>query len=64
MGKDFRRTDESEVERIKKQDSIFSGNFIMKVESIIEGAIRENCGLGKIGCKMSDKHRHSQPPGQ
>jgi hypothetical protein len=31
----------------------------MKVESIIEGAIRKNGGLGKIRRKMRDKHRHS-----
>jgi hypothetical protein len=64
MGEDFRWADESKVERIKKQDGILSGNFIMKVESIVEGAIRENGGLGKIRRKMRDEHRHSQPPGQ
>jgi hypothetical protein len=40
VGEDFRRTYESKVERIKKQDSIFFGNFAVKVESIVEGAIR------------------------
>ena len=56
VGDNFRGADEGEIQRIEKQYSIFARNFGMKIESIIETAIRQDGRLGEVWCKMGYKY--------
>ena len=58
VGDDFRGADKCEIQRIEKQYSVLARNFGMKIESLIETAIRQDGRLGKVWSKMGDEDSH------
>src|SRR4051794_35301013 len=52
MGENFRGADEGEIQRIEKQYGILAGNCGAKVVCLIEAAIRQDGGFGKVGGEM------------
>jgi hypothetical protein len=59
---DFGGTDKGEIQGIKEQYGIFASNLRMKIEGVIEGAIRQNSRFGEVGRRVCNKHCHLESP--
>src|SRR5690349_21306878 len=62
MRKNFRGAHEGEVQRVKKQHRVFSGDGGAKVKCVVERPVGQNSGFCKIRGKMRNKYCHELSP--